>query len=162
MPDARGWPGRWRRRQKEGTVAEQSKHPTLRSIGAVIAGIVFGIVITLGTDLAMHALGFLPALGERASDGSLMVATIYRTVYGVLGAYLTARLAPSRPMLHAMVLGSLGLVVTIIGAVVTWNKGPAFGPHWYPVSLIVLALPTAWAGGRACEAQLMKRSEQVA
>lgn len=132
-----------------------------RSIAAVIAGIVFGIVITIGTDLAMHALGYLPPLGERTSDGSLAVATVYRTVYGVLGAYITARLAPSRPMLHAMVLGTLGLVVTIIGAAVTWNKGPAFGPHWYPVSLIVLALPTAWAGGRWRESQSSRAREEA-
>jgi hypothetical protein len=24
--------------------------------------------------------------------------------------------------------------------------GPEFGPHWYPVSLIVTALPCAWLG----------------
>lgn len=126
----------------------------------MIAGIVFGVVLSIGTDLVMHALGYLPALGERASDGSLMVATLYRTVYGVLGAYLTARLAPSRPMLHAMVLGTLGFIVSIAGAVATWNKGPAFGPHWYPVALVVLALPTAWAGGRACESQALKPEKQ--
>lgn len=126
----------------------------------MIAGIVFGVVLSIGTDLVMHALGYLPTLGERASDGSLMVATLYRTVYGVLGAYLTARLAPSRPMLHAMVLGTLGFIVSIAGAVATWNKGPAFGPHWYPVALVVLALPTAWAGGRACESQALKPEKQ--
>jgi hypothetical protein len=125
-----------------------------RSVAAVIAGIVTGVVLSIGSDLAMHALGFLPPLGERATDGSLAVATIYRTIYGVLGAYVTARLAPYRPMLHAMVLGSLGLLVTIAGAAATWDKGPAFGPHWYPVFLIVLALPGAWAGGRIRKSQL--------
>jgi len=46
------------------------------------------------------------------------------------------------------VLGMLGFVVSIIGAVVTWNMGPAYGPHWYPVALVVLAIPTAWLGGK--------------
>jgi hypothetical protein len=41
-----------------------------------------------------------------------------------------------------------------LGAAVTWNKGPAFGPHWYPVALIVLAMPTAWAGAKIREAQI--------
>ena len=123
----------------------------------MLAGMVTGIVLSLGTDLLMHAIGYLPPLGQRASDGSLVAATIYRTVYGVLGAYLTARLAPCRPMLHALVLGALGLVASTAGAAATWNKGPAFGPHWYPLALIVLALPTAWAGGQARELQL--RSE---
>lgn len=125
-----------------------------RSILAVIAGIIVAAALSIGSDIVMHMLGYFPSLGERAPDGSLAVATIYRTIYGVLGAYLTARLAPRRPMLHVMVLGTLGLIVSIAGAAATWNKGPAFGPHWYPVALIVLALPTAWAGGRAREMQL--------
>ena len=33
------------------------------------------------------------------------------------------------------------------GAVATWNAGPAFGPHWYPLALVVTALPCVWAGG---------------
>jgi hypothetical protein len=81
-------------------------------------------------------------------DGALLLATAYRTVFGVLGSYIIARLAPNRPMRHALVSGIVGLVVSIVGAAVTWNKGPAFGPHWYPLALIVLAIPQAWLGGR--------------
>ena len=88
-------------------------------------------------------------------DGALLLATVYRTVYGVLGSYLTARLAPSRPMGHAMAGGAIGLAVSILGAAVTWNKGPAFGPHWYPLALVVLALPTAWVGGKLRVGQLI-------
>jgi len=51
-------------------------------------------------------------------------------------------------MLHAMVGGALGLLASIVGAAATWKKGPAFGPHWYPLALVVLALPSAWAGGK--------------
>jgi hypothetical protein len=134
----------------------QSPRRLGRSVAAVLAGVVTGIVLSIGTDLVMHALGYLPPLGERASDGSLAVATVYRTVYGVLGAYVTARLAPYRPMLHSMVLGALGLVASAAGAAATWNREPAFGPHWYPVALVVLALPTAWAGGRLREGPVSK------
>ncbi len=117
-----------------------------RSVVAVLAGAVVGIVLSLGSDAGMRALGYLPPLGERATDSSLLVATLYRTAYGVLGAYITAWLAPYRPVLHALVLGTLGLLASAGGAIATWNKGPAFGPHWYPVSLVILAIPTAWAG----------------
>jgi hypothetical protein len=61
-------------------------------------------------------------------------------------------------MLHALVLGALGLAVSTLGAVVTWNKGPAFGPHWYPLALVVLAMPQAWVGGKLYEMQLHARS----
>jgi hypothetical protein len=56
-----------------------------------------------------------------------------------------------------MILGALGFAVSILGAATTWNGGPAFGPHWYPVALVVLALPTAWIGGQLRLAQFGTR-----
>ena len=119
----------------------------LRTIGAVLARIVVGVVLTLITDIVLHATHVFPPLGQPASSGPLLLATVYRTIYGVAASYITARLAPNRPMGHALVGGVVGFIVSTVGAVVTWNRGPAFGPHWYPVALIMLALPTAWAGG---------------
>ena len=125
-----------------------------RSIGAVLAGVVACVILSLGTDMLLHAAGVFPALGQPMSDQLFLLATAYRTVYNIAGSYIAARLAPDRPMAHALWLGVMGLVLCIVGAVVTWNKGPAFGPHWYPVALIVLAMPCAWAGGRLFGAQM--------
>lgn len=118
-----------------------------------------GIILTLGTDVALHAIGVFPPWGESmvGFESSLLLATVYRVVYGVLGSYVIARLAPDRPMMHALVGGAIGLAVSVVGAAVTWNKGPAFGPHWYPLALIVLAMPQAWAGGRLGVMQLRAR-----
>jgi len=91
------------------------------------------------------------------SDALFLLATAYRTIYCSAGSYIAARLAPNRPMGHALALGILGLVVSTAGAVVTWNKGPAFGPHWYPVALVVTAIPCAWLGGRLRITQLHTR-----
>jgi hypothetical protein len=131
-----------------------------RSIFAVIVGIVANIILSLGTDEVFHLAHVYPPWGASmvGYEGTLFLATLYRTIYGVFGSYLTARLAPIRPMLHAMILGFVGFAVSLLGAAVTWNKGPAFGPHWYPIALIVLALPTAWVGGRIRLAQLGKPS----
>jgi hypothetical protein len=130
-----------------------------RSIGAMLTGIVAGIILTIGTDIVLHAIGVFPPWGQSmvGFDGPLVLATVYRTVYGVLGSYIIAQLAPDRPMQHALVGGFVGFVVSIVGAAVTWNKGPAFGPHWYPLALIVLAVPQAWAGGRLRVMQLRAR-----
>jgi hypothetical protein len=49
---------------------------------------------------------------------------------------------------HVLVSGVLGLIACIVGAVMTWDKGPEFGPKWYPLSLVFLAMPCAWAGGK--------------
>lgn len=120
----------------------------LRSGGAVLAGIVVGVVLSLGTDVVLHAVGVFPPWGQAVSSGPLLLATVYRAVYGIVAAYVTAWLAPDRPMGHALAGGVIGLIVAAIGAAVTWDRGPAFGPHWYPIALVVLALPTAWAGGK--------------
>jgi hypothetical protein len=119
----------------------------------LIAGLLTALVPTLATDAVLHATGIFPPLGQRSPDGPLLLATFYRTIYGVAGAYVAARLAPDRPMVHAMVLGVAGFVVSTAGAIATWNGGPAFEPKWYPLALIVLAIPTAWAGGRLFEAR---------
>ena len=76
------------------------------------------------------------------------LATVYRTIYTIAGGYITARLAPDRPMRHAMVLGAIGMAAATAGTVATWGLGPEFGPKWYPISLVVLALPSIWAGAR--------------
>ena len=131
----------------------------LRSVGAVLVGMLTGIILSLGTDELLHLAHVFPPWDQRASDAPLLLATIYRTIYGVAGSFIAARLAPHRPMLHAMILGVFGLAASAAGAVVTWNKGPVFGPHWYPVALVVLAIPTAWAGGKIRLVQLRARAD---
>jgi peptidoglycan/LPS O-acetylase OafA/YrhL len=136
---------------------------TVRSVGAVLAGIVVGVLLTIGTALVLHATGVFSPWGQPMSnaDGVLLLATAYRVVYGVVGSYITARLSPNRPMQHALVGGVIGLVVCIVGAVVTWNGGPTFGPHWYPFALIATAMPCAWLGGKLCVLQLPERPATI-
>ena len=125
-----------------------------RSIGAVAAGIAVGVILTLATDVVLHITGVFPPLGQPTPSPPLVLATAYRIVYGILGGYLIARWAPNRPMGHALVSGVFGVVVSAIGAAVTWNRGPAFGPHWYPIGLIITAIPCAWLGGKVRVNQL--------
>jgi hypothetical protein len=85
-------------------------------------------------------------LGQPTSDPLLLLATAYRTLYGVFSSYVVARLAPDKPMQHVLLGGIIGLVVSVGGAVATWNTG--LGSHWYPLTLIALAMPAAWTGGK--------------
>jgi hypothetical protein len=93
----------------------------------------------------LHAAGVFPPWDQAIDDRDALLAVSYRVVFGVAGAWLTARAAPASPMKHVMALGALGAVVAAIGVVTTWNLG--LGPRWYPVSLVVLALPQCWLGG---------------
>ena len=81
-----------------------------RSILAVLAGIVVGAALSLGTDALLKAFGVFPKLGNQMSEPLFLLATAYRIVYGILGSYVIARLAPDRPMQHALIGGVLGLV----------------------------------------------------
>jgi peptidoglycan/LPS O-acetylase OafA/YrhL len=127
--------------------ADVASHHRGRSVVAVVAGFVVTALLSVGTDAVMHATGVFPPLGESMTGGLFVWATVYRVVYTVLGGYVTATLAPRRPMSHVMALGAVGVVVATVGAVAAWNAGPAFGPKWYPVLLVVTALPCVWAGG---------------
>ena len=120
----------------------------LRSVGAVLAGLLVVIIITTATDALLHATGIFPPWGKPMSDSLFVLTFAYRVVYGIVGGYITARLAPDQPIKHALLLGVIGFVLSLAGAAATWNRGPEFGPKWYPLVLIVIAIPTAWLGGK--------------
>jgi len=125
----------------------------LPSIGAVLAGFIATFVLSVGTDAALHAAGVFPALGRPMADSLFVLAMAYRAVYTVAGGWVTARLAPDRPMRHALALGAIGLVAATVGMVATWGRSE-LGPRWYPIAIVVMALPCVWAGARIRERQL--------
>ena len=73
-----------------------------KSIGAVLAGFFAGFVLTTIVDVVLHLLKVYPPWNETLGDGGALLATAYRVVFNILGCYITARLAPNRPMFHAM------------------------------------------------------------
>jgi hypothetical protein len=119
------------------------------SIAAVLAGLLANVVLSSATDLLLVAAGVFPPLSEFGhpasfSDSLLLLALLYRTAYGVLGCYITARLVSRRPMTHAMALGVIGFTVGVVGAVATWGAWTS----WYSLAIIAVTLPSAWLGGR--------------
>jgi len=119
-----------------------------RSVGAVVAGLLAIVVTHTGTDALLHAVGVFPPAGYVMSNALFALATSYRVLFSVLGAALTAHLAPARPLKHALVLGSIGVVGSFAGLLATAGRGPEFGPLWYPLALIVTSLPACWLGAR--------------
>jgi hypothetical protein len=126
-----------------------------KSIWAVLAGVLVIICVTTLVDVLLHQAGVFPPMNEPIDTPLALLATAYRFVISVGGAWLTARLAPGRPMQHALILGVVGVVLGLLGVVLTWNL--ALGPRWYPIALVVLAIPQCWAGGRLYEMQAGKR-----
>ncbi len=128
---------------------------TKQSIWAVVAGVLVSIVVTTLVDLVLHLAHVFPPIKEPINDALALLATSYRIVISVAGAWLTARLAPNRPLQHALILGYLGVVLGLVGVIATWNKG--LGPRWYPIALVVLAVPQCWVGGKIYEARSQRR-----
>ncbi|HEX6852240.1 MAG TPA: hypothetical protein VF139_12635 [Candidatus Polarisedimenticolaceae bacterium] len=120
-----------------------------RSVLAVLAGIVGVVVVTTIVDVLLHVAKVYPPMGQPLTDAHALLASAYRLGIGIGGGWLTARLAPSRPMRHVMILGAIGVVLALIGLLATWRLD--LGPRWYPVSLVVLAIPQCWLGGRIHE-----------
>jgi hypothetical protein len=126
-----------------------------RSALALLAGFVAVVILSLATDVLLRVFRVFPPLGQPMSNGLFLFATAYRIVYAVLGSYITARLAPDRPMTHALAGGVVGLLLSIVGAISTWKR-VELGPYWYPLALVLTALPCAWIGGRIREKQVSR------
>ena len=131
----------------------------LRRIGAVLAGLLVVVLLDLGIDVLLHATGIYPPWFQPMRTSLWLIAIGYRTVDGIAGGYTVARLAPDRPVQHSLVLGVIGLIMSIAGLAGTWSKGPEFGPKWYPLTLVVIALPCAWIGGKLRARQLAARAD---
>ena len=137
-------------------MSEANPTSILRSIGAVLGGVVTVIVLSLATDIVLHATGIYPPWFQPMADWLWVLALAYRVVYGVVGSYLTARIVRDRLIMHAMIMGLVGFALSIVGVAANWNKGPEYGPGWFGIALILTTLPCAWIGGKLRVAQLQK------
>lgn len=117
----------------------------LKSIGAALAGIVVGVIPTLLTDYVLESNGVLPNDNLYVATWLIWVVLAYRIIYTVIGCYVTARLAPRRPMLHANIVAGLGVVASAAGAYATRDMN--LGPQWYAWTLAVLTIPTGYVAG---------------
>ncbi len=116
---------------------------TGKSVWAVVAGVLFIVIVTTLVDVVLHVAKVYPS--EKLTDALALLASSYRLIIGIAGAWLTAKRAPANPLKHAMILGYVGVGLGLIGLVATWNLD--LGPHWYPISLPLLAVPQCWLGG---------------
>ena len=134
------------------TMTEEARPPRRwgRSALAVIAGLAANVVLAMAADQVAYGTGLFPKPPAVTYETvPYVVATAYRAVFGVAGAWLTARLAPSQPMRHALTLGGIGILLSSAGAVASVTMD--LGPLWYPLALVAVTLPCAWLGARLAQ-----------
>jgi hypothetical protein len=146
-------------------VTPQSRHSAARpeapaSIGAAapdrainLKAILIGLgVIVLGTVIGSVALAFVlgaeAATGGTAPDAGGVGVYIASLILGlgltVFGAYLAARRAGFRELVHS---GIVGLIAMLVGLASLLTARSA-GPIWFVAASAVLTLPCAILGGQ--------------
>jgi hypothetical protein len=109
---------------------------------AVLVGYLALIVLVLIGGL------FLAAALRGASGSQLVVGgEVVVFVAAVISGAITARMAPSRPLAHAGVLGLTILSVTAIVAAISPHNPNALFPGWYPYAAAALGGAGAFVGG---------------
>lgn len=117
----------------------------IKSIGAILAGFVLGAALSIGTDFLIEKSGMMSMENFKdTSFGILVLVITYRFIFNITGCYLTAKLAPNNPMKHVIIIGIIGIVLSILGAIAMWDKAIPF----YNIAIILISLPSAWIGGK--------------
>lgn len=117
----------------------------LRSVFAVLVGILAGLVPTLACDFVLQISGVLDEANFAYSPLWLLLMLIsYRFLWNTVGCYVCARLAPKAPMAHCMFIGVLGAVLSVVATL----SMPEAGPMWYGLAVAAISVPSAWLGAR--------------
>ncbi len=118
---------------------------TLKSIVAVVAGFLAVAVPSVITDEILHAMDIMPRLTVLPTNDALL-ALAYRSVFTILGGFVTAKLAPRNAMKHVWILACIGLLGGLGGVAAATSQG--FGPAWYAWAIAIEAIPLVWLGGK--------------
>ena len=114
-----------------------------RTLVAVLAGwVLVGILVVLTDSILMKVFPKDYVAGQMPPDHLTAISLITATLYSAAGGWLTARLARSRPWLHAGYLIVWGETMGLVSLALTWGQIQL----WYQIGLLVL-WPAAVAAG---------------
>ena len=128
----------------------------MRLVISVILGLLTTVILSIATDVTMEKTGVFPSIesGEvNFNNRLLLIASIYRAVYGILGGLVTALIAKEKFMKAVIILGCIGTAISLTGLMVMWGKSTL----WYPLSLVILSLPYTIIGGKIFEKYLLRK-----
>ena len=130
---------------------------TLKNIGAVVAGFIVVVILSIVTDLVLEKTNLMKKPFDLNPLWLIVFVIFYRCLFGVIGSYITARLAPAKPMRLAMIGGMIGFIISIVGVIVMWDTPP----RWYGISIVLTALPCAWLGAKIYLSKQNNRSNKT-
>ena len=117
-------------------------------MGALLAGYIVSAILTGVTIAVLGAL--LPASYQAENIGWVIFNVLYGCAFAMVGGYVVARLAPSHPIAHALVLGTLMAVFALLTgyAIASTPPSPEYAnqPGWYYPVLAITVLPSILLG----------------
>lgn len=126
----------------------------LRNIGAVLAGLIVGMVFNMAVIMLNATVLFPMPAGTDMSDpasmnayvaglptAAFLVVMVAHLGQAFFGGYVAARLGKASPVVLSMIIGVLSLVGGVL------NMMSIHGPTWMFIEL-PLYLVLAWAAGR--------------
>ncbi len=116
-----------------------------RLILSILAGFIITAALSTAVDLVLQMAKIFPPYGEPFFDtGLVLLASAYRAVFQVFGAYVAATIAKDKAKNAVWTIGILGTIFWLGG---TFLK-PQAGPIWYGLLGAALSLPTTLTGGK--------------
>ncbi len=116
-----------------------------RLILSILAGFIFTAVLSILVDHIFHITEVYPPYGEPMRDhGLLLLAFSYRTIFGIAGAYLTATIAREQAMKAVVIMGVIGSLAWLAGAIAMWD----FAYPWYNILGVLTGVPVAVLGAK--------------
>jgi len=117
----------------------------LKSIGVILLAFIVNALLSVLTDFLLERIGVLPNPEKGLFETwAILLCLSYRGIYGVLAGFIIARYAPSKPMLHALILGVIGVAITLLSV-----SNPEFAQQsklWFGYTLAAMTIPCLWLG----------------
>jgi hypothetical protein len=127
------------------TILWLNKHKIpARLIISVMAGIAVAMVLSLVTHEILFLFGIFPQIGKPMLNNRLVtVELIYHSVYALLAACITAKIAEKRAKRATFILGTKEAFMWLLGTLLLWHHNPP----WYNITKAFLGVPLAMLGG---------------
>ena len=124
-----------------------------RLILSILAGFIITAVLSLATDHIFHVTGVYPPYGAPFFDtGLLLLASAYRVVFQIFGAYIAAMIAKDKAKKAVWIIGIAGTIFWLLGPILK----PGLAPMWYGILGAALSIPTTLTGGKLYERRMRR------
>ncbi|HET6227944.1 MAG TPA: hypothetical protein VFF27_16790 [Bacteroidia bacterium] len=120
------------------------RHIPVQLIVSVVAGIATAMILSITTHVILHMVGFYPPINKPMLETNLVIIElIYHSIYAVIGAVVTAKLAEEKARRAIFILGTKEAIMWLLGTLLLWHHNPP----WYNITKALLGMPLAYLGG---------------